>query len=99
MNVKLLKWERHDKKHEGYHANIISAYILDDGVKKNLTFYKQKDSKKYPWGTEVYVGKNYIVGSRLNSYSRNYGEWKGLPKKYMDVAKKLRTIHKITYGW
>jgi len=98
MTIKLLSWERCDKLHGGYHADIISARVLDDGIKKNITFYKQKDSKKYPWGTEVYSGKNYIVGSTASSYSRNYPKWKGMPKKYIDVAKKLRTIHKITYG-
>ena len=94
--IKILKTERHDKHHGGYFHNIIVFYINEDGIKKLITFY-QHPTKKSEWGTEVYSGKNYIVGSHARSYSRNYYKWKDLPKKYLDIAKKLRKIHKKTY--
>ena len=45
------------------------------------------------WGTELYTGSNYIVGSTKRSWTRQYKMWRGLPDKWKLVAQKLKEIH------
>ncbi len=68
----------------------------DTEVRKDITYYRFR--KKPRWGTEVYTGKNYIVGSSASSYSKNYVYWKGMPKKYLPIAKILQKKWKEVYG-
>ncbi|MDP3013232.1 MAG: hypothetical protein Q8M92_03255, partial [Candidatus Subteraquimicrobiales bacterium] len=46
------------------------------------------------WGTEIYTGSNYVVGSTKRSWSRNYKQWKGLPDKWKLVAQRLKELHR-----
>ena len=95
--IKVLSVETHDKKHGGYHYNILVAECMDDGIRKDITFYVNP-KKKTEWGTEVYSGSNYIVGSNSPSYSRNYKHWNDIPDKYLDVALMLSKKYKKIYG-
>ncbi len=87
--------ERHDPICGGYGDNILSAKARIDGRIKEITFYRL--TNKEGWGTEVYAGPNYIVGSTGRSYSRNYKKWKNLPDKYKNIAQQLKKLHKKTY--
>ena len=81
-------------RHRDY---IIEAKVLDDGVAKLITYFEMAGNRD-KWGTEVYTGRNYVVGSSAPSYSRMYPKWKGLPVKYLPVVKKLRSIHKKKFA-
>lgn len=94
--LKILNTRRHDEQHGGYLYNIIEADVIDNGVKKHITFYRHPKNK-LDWGTELYSGKNYIVGSKRTSHSRNYRRWIKLPKRYLPVAETLEKIHSRTY--
>ena len=56
-------------KHRADNRYKISTIITTiDGRKALVTFYQNiKNSKE--WGTEVYYGRNYVVGSKAPSYS------------------------------
>lgn len=60
-----------------------------DGVFE-VTFYTDYIS----WGTELYTGSNYIVGSTKRSWSRNFRSWRGLPDKWKLVAQRLKELHR-----
>ncbi len=60
-----------------------------DGIFQ-VTFYTDNQS----WGTELYTGANYIVGSTKRSWSRNYRSWRGLPDKWKLVAQRLKELHR-----
>lgn len=81
----------------GHRDYIIEAKILDDGQMKLITYFEMA-GKRSKWGTEVYVGSNYVVGSNARSYSRMYPKWKGLPEKYLSIVKKLKAIHKRKFA-
>jgi hypothetical protein len=59
-----------------------------------VTYYTDNVS----WGTEIYKGKNYVVGSTDKSWSRNYRRWVHLPDKWVSVASRLRSIHRKRFG-
>jgi len=72
--------------------NIVSGNIkTPDGI-FDVTFYT--DDKDKSWGTELYTGSNYVVGSTKRSWSRNYKSWRGLPDKWKLVAQRLKELHR-----
>ncbi len=81
----------------GHGDYIIEAKISDAGQTKLITYFEMLGNRD-KWGTEVYVGKNYVVGSTASSYSRMYPKWKGLPAKYLPVVRRLRAVHKRTFA-
>lgn len=80
-------------KTTGHGDNIIEAKIkTPDGIFM-ITYYVM--NKPYSgWGTELYTGSNYVVGSTKRSWSRNYKSWKGLPDKWKLVAQRLKELHR-----
>ncbi len=95
--VKVLSTKVNSPWTTGHRDYIIEAKILDDGVAKLITYFEMAGNRD-KWGTEIYAGRNYVVGSNAPSYSRMYPKWKGLPAKYLSVAKKLRVIHKRKFA-
>jgi len=80
-------------KTSGHHDNIIEGHIkTPDGI--FVATYYELRGEPSGWGTEIYTGSNYIVGSTKKSYSRNYKSWRGLPDKWKLVAKRLKDIHR-----
>ena len=73
----------------------IQTTITENGKKRNVIFYTLICNGKRSNGVEVYGGKNYIVGSKDSSYSRNYKLSK-VPQKYKDIVKKLKSVHSKT---
>lgn len=92
----------HSPKHGGYKANIVSIEISDNGIRKDITFWKAIGLEKEgaPFGSEVYSGPNYVkpFDSRAKSYSQNYNYLKDLPKKYVPVVNMLMNRHKQIFG-
>tara|TARA_Y100000310_G_scaffold12718_1_gene13101 strand:+ start:992 stop:1297 length:306 start_codon:yes stop_codon:yes gene_type:complete len=81
----------------GHRDYIIEAKISDDHQTKLITYFEMaRDRGK--WGTELYSGRNYVVGSTSPSYSRMYPKWKGLPAKYLPIVKGLRIIHRRKFA-
>jgi len=91
---KTYKIEFNDKKTTGHYPNIISVQLDPD---TSFTYYKNPQNL-YEWGSELYIGKNYNVGSDKPSYSRVYKRWVGLPEKYKKTALDLREIHREHYN-
>jgi hypothetical protein len=69
--------------------------IMNDGVKKNVIFYTNKQNGVEYCGVEIHQGKNYIVGSSDRSYSKAY-TMENLPPKYEGVVSELKSIHEKT---
>lgn len=92
--MKIQKIYYQDTKHGGYGANIVQTTVIDDNTRKMITFYRE--GKDY--GSEIYVGENYIVNSSRRSYSRNYNKLKNLPNKYKSIVQDLIVLHKKRYG-
>jgi hypothetical protein len=69
-----------------YNTNFAHAYIMDDGVRKNIDVYFNTHNGMY--GLEVYQGYNYDVKASVKdrSYSRHYPKFRGMPDKYSEVA-------------
>lgn len=49
-----------------------------------VTYYAYDDGSHF--GSEVYSGKNYVLGSTKPSYSRNYKSFKHLPKEWKPIV-------------
>jgi hypothetical protein len=82
------------KESRGRPCRIISTEITEKGKRKQITFYRNKKNPK-EYGNEIYSGRNYLVGlgaDEFSSYSRNYPHGKGLPKKYKQIASKLKKV-------
>ena len=79
-------------------TNFCNPYVMTqcmvkdttDGKNKLISFYRSKRNKD-SWGTELYVGPNYVepFDSGERSYSRNYRKNKLLPEKYKHISKIL----------
>jgi len=81
----------------GYAYNIIEGKVrTPDGVFM-VTFYRHPTGRG-DWGTEVYTGENYIVGSKKKSWSRNFHHWASLPDKWVAIAMALERKHKEVFG-
>jgi hypothetical protein len=65
----------------------ITRLLIDEDTE--FIYYRNK-SNPDDWGSELYVGENYVLGSTKKSYSKVYPKWKGLPKKYKKYAKPLK---------
>lgn len=78
--------------HGGYAYNILEAKVRVGNKIYMVTFYRHPNNYD-DWGSEIYSGKNYIVGSTDNSYSRIYQQWKGLPEKWRWITSQLNKIH------
>jgi len=61
-----------------------------------VTFWRKKDLPQF-WGTEVYIGSNYVVGSDKSSRSYNYNAWIELPNKYKKIAERLREANRLRW--
>lgn len=87
---------RYNSPATGFKAYIVEALVSDPELGKFiLTFWREGGR----WGSEFYVGKNYIVGSSRRSYSRNYTSWRGIPSKYRALAGRLRRLHVKKWGY
>lgn len=81
--------ETHSPKKDGYAYNIVTGMY----GRYMLTFYVNPQNPD-EWGTEIYAGENYVVGSKDRSWSRNYKRWRKLPEKWMPVAMALKNLHR-----
>ena len=81
----------------GYKSNIVSVLIDDNGIKKEIAYYEDKD---FGFGSEVYQGPNYVepFNSKARSVSRNYKQFKGMPRKYGPVVSWLQVRHIEIFG-
>jgi hypothetical protein len=77
----------------GYTYNIVQENV--DGI---LVTYYVHPLKSDDWGTEIYSGENYVVGSKQRSHSRNYKHWNGLPRKWLQIAMQLQLKHQEIFG-
>lgn len=98
------KIERHSPGFGGYlMGNMLSvkAYDPQTGkvteivVGKTLAFKSQVPGK---WFTEVFTGKNYVLGSSAKSHSRQYpGDT--YPVRMAKIVKYLRAKHRTVTKW
>lgn len=58
----------------------------------NIIYYVVIEKNVKTKGIEVYSGRNYVVGSSRNSYSRRY-DVNDVPAKYKKYVKYLKSIH------
>jgi hypothetical protein len=65
----------------------ITSILYDNDTM--ITFWRKVDLPEF-WGTGVYIGSNYVVGSTKSSRSYNYHRWVGMPNKYLKTAERLR---------
>lgn len=82
--MKILKYKKvtHNPKY-----NILLAEIDDNGKIRHVTYVVDKRTGSYS-GMEVYSGRNYVLGSNSNSYSRFYKY--NIPNKYKLLALRLK---------
>lgn len=81
----------------GHIGNIVEAKVYLPGEKVALvTVYTLYDEVQ--WGVEVYRGTNYIVESKAMSWSKQYKEGIGVPRKYADIVIYLKKLHRREYG-
>jgi len=66
--------------------------IIDN---REIIYYTLVDKGIKSSGVEIYGGRNYIVPSNANSYSRRY-LLSNIPKKYKKVVQKLMIQHRKT---
>ena len=82
---------RNPENHNPDYLIIEGTFVKENGENAQLTYYEKIGAPEL-WGNEYYSGENYIVGSKENSYSRNYVRGNGLPKKFKEMAEELKTI-------
>lgn len=76
--------------------NIASTITEIEGRMVMLTYYKNTETGEQ--GSEVYTGENYIPNDTNRSYSRNYKEGKGLPKKYIAMVQFLQDMYNMNFS-
>lgn len=72
---------------------IVSFVLTVEGRDTLISYYE--DNNHGTFGAEVYTGRNYVVGSRERSYSRNYKSFDKLPKKFVNAVETLMSCHKL----
>jgi hypothetical protein len=69
---------------------IVCKTVFVQGVKTMVCYHETNDKSKK--GIEVYVGENYVVGSKERSYSRVY-TLDNYPGKYRAIVEELKNEH------
>ena len=85
MNVEILSHNFHNP-----HCNIVCYYIVEDGIKKEITYYENIKENNIK-GSELYFFKNKSESQHY--YSRHYKNGT-IPKRYNDIVKKLKEAFK-----
>lgn len=83
----------HGKLPEDY--KIICRILRIDGKDTQVCYHERNDGSAK--GVEVYSGKNYIVGSADNSYSKKY-DLDEVPVKYKAIVDELKSEHHKRWG-
>jgi len=90
INWKQNYWVKPDIDAVEYRADdkyYITSMLYDNDTM--VTFWRKINFPEF-WGTEVYIGSNYVVGSTKSSRSYNYHKWFEMPNKYQKIAELLR---------
>jgi len=74
----------------------------DTGFIRDVVVFKNSKELTKEWGfswdVEIYSGPNYVpckASAKERSYSRQYRDGKGLPKKYLPVVNRLKKVLNI----
>ena len=82
---------RTPENHNPNYLIVEGTFVKENGENAQLTYYEKVGAPEL-WGNEYYSGENYITHSTEKSYSRNYVRGNGLPKKYKELAEKLKNL-------
>jgi hypothetical protein len=92
--MKIINFKTTHRKYPDINWNYkaISARIEENNKLVDVYFYTLENKGKQSSGIEVYSGRNYIVDSNDNSYSRSYTLEK-FPSKYNNLIGLLKEKH------